>query len=411
MSAGTEPGRYKCGPLCAVVLTTWLAGASVLAGPVAVRGLTIEGAAIEGTWSGVTPSGTVELVHGGQKKEFPPEELMLLRWAEPPSSRPATASQPATAYLTDGSILPGAIAGSDTGTITFNTRLVPDLKLPLAQLAAVRLLPDTHPAAAEAFEKARAERDPVQDVLLVVREDRVTPLKGVMESLTAEGGSFKWRERSVPLRPDTAYGLVFAAGVQKPVAPQALVALKDGSIWGGRLAGGDADGVTIERADGLRVNLPVAELAEIRFRSDRVLFLSSLQPTEYAFEPFATTHWPYRVNRSVANRPMRIGDQHFEQGIGVHSQSTLTYDLPDAFSRLAAVIGIDAAVAPRGNVVFRVTVDGKEVFNSGPVTGRDEPRPVNVPIEGARRIQLIVEFGEELDIGDQANWGNVRVIK
>lgn len=410
-TAGAEPGRCRHGPLCAVVLTTWLAGASALAAPVAVRGVTIEGVAVEGTWSGVTPSGAVTLIQDGQKKEFAPEELMLLRWAEPPSSRPATASQPATVYLADGSILQGAIAGSDAGAIVFRTRLAPDLKLPLAQLAAVRLMPAAHPAAEEAFERALANRDPAQDLLLVLREDRLTTLKGVTESLTAQGGSFKWRERSVPLRPDTAYGIVFAVGVQKPAAPQALVVLKDGCMWGGRLAGGDAGEVKLERAGGLQVDLPVAELAEIRFRSDRVLFLSQLEPAEYVFEPFGTTRWPYRVNRSVANRPMRIGDQHFERGIGMHSQSTLTYDLPDAFSRLAAVIGIDAAVAPLGNVVFRVTADGKEVFHSGPVTGRDAPRPITVPIEGARRIQLIVEFGEELDIGDQADWGNVRVIK
>jgi len=108
---------------------------------------------------------------------------------------------------------------------------------------------------------------------------------------------------------------------------------------------------------------------------------------------------------------MRIGDQSFDQGIGVHSRSVLTYDVPQGFRQLAATIGIDEAVGSQGNVIFRVLADGKEVFNSGPVTGRDVPRPLLASIGGARQIQLIVEFGDDLDIGDQADWAEVRLIR
>jgi hypothetical protein len=359
----------------------------------------------------MAPSGAVVLGQDGQKKEFPPEELMLLRWAEPPASRPASASQTTAVHLNDGGFVQGTIIGGDARHVILRTPQIPELKLPLERLAALRLMPREHPAAAEAFAKVLATRDASQDTLLVVREDRITALKGVTESLAPEGGTFKWRDRSVPIRPDSVYGLVFAAGVQKPPAPQARALLKDGSIWAGQLAGGHPDSVSLELAGGLQVTLPVAELCEIRLRSDRVVFLSDLDPAEYAFEPFATTRWPYRRDRSVANRPLHIGGQGFERGLGMHAQSTLTYDLPGEFNRLAAVIGIDAGAAPLGNVIFRVIADGKEAFNSGPVTGRDAPRPINVPIAGARRVQLIVEFGEDLDIGDQADWGNARLIK
>lgn len=402
-------------------------GAAPAMGAVPVRAVTIEGAAIEARWAGVTAEGAVTLAVDGQEKQFPPSELMLLRFGDAAATQPTTtnsrpagtrhtapppaASQPATVYLADGNVLHGTIIGGDARNITLQTPLVPELKLPLIRLAAVRLMPGSHPAAEEAFQKELTARDPTEDTLLIVREDRVTALKGVTESLGAGSGSFRWRERSVPLRPETAYGIVFAAGVQKPARPQATATLRDGSTWAGRLAGGDADSVRVELSEGLTVDLPVGQLSEIRFRSDRVVFLSDLKPAAYTFEPFSTTRWPYRRDRSVANRPLRIGDQQFERGLGMHSKSTLEYELPDAFSQFAAVIGIDAAVAPLGHVVFRVTADGSEVFNSGPVTGRDPPRTINVPISGAKRIQLIVDFGEELDIGDQADWGNARLIK
>ena len=41
-----------------------------------------------------------------------------------------------------------------------------------------------------------------------------------------------------------------------------------------------------------------------------------------------------------------IGEQSFEQGIGMHSQARLTFELPEPFSQLAATIGIDNGARP-----------------------------------------------------------------
>jgi hypothetical protein len=229
--------------------------------------------------------------------------------------------------------------------------------------------------------------------------------------LDPEGGSFRWRGRSVPIDADRVFGIVFAAGVGREGEAPAVCALRDGSTWAGRIAGGDRETIRLELTSGPIAELRVADLAGIRFRSDRIVFVSDLKPVSYTFEPFGVTRWPYRLDRSVANRPMRLGERTFRCGVGVHSQATLEYELPEPFTHLAAVIGIDDAVRPRGNVVFRIVADGKEVFNSGPVTGRDEPRTILVPIEGARRLQLVVDFGEELDIGDQADWADARLIR
>jgi len=202
-----------------------------------------------------------------------------------------------------------------------------------------------------------------------------------------------------------------AVGRSTPPPAQALCSLRDGCTWAGQIAGIEADSLRLRLSMGTVLSLPIEQMSEIRFRSDRVLFLSDLTPAKYEFEPFGATRWPYRVNRSVANRPIRTGGQSFDRGIGVHSRSVLTYDVPQGFRQLAATIGIDDAVGSQGNVVFRVLADGKEVFSSGPVTGRDAPRPLLASVGGARQIQLVVEYGDDLDIGDQADWGDVRLIK
>ena len=376
----------------------------------AVRVVTIEGDAVAGAWAGVNEAGAILLERGGKTTGLPVDKLMLLRW---PASGPASApTAPSTVvWLTDGSRLHARIVEGDARYLKIETATTGELEVPLTRLAAVQFAHAEHGGARAAFDEALATRDRSQDVLVMIRDDRVAVLRGVTESLAPDGGAFKWRNRSVAIDPAKVYGLVLAAGVQQPPIPPVMCQVRDGSIWGGRLTGGSASEVRLRLTDGRPITLRVADLTEIRFRSDRVVFLSDVEPADYAFEPFAATRWPYRVNKSVANRPMRIGDQVFERGIGMHSKATLTYALPDGFTHLAAVIGIDEAVGSLGSVIFRVVADDKQVFESGPVTGRDEPRPILVPIGGARELKLVVDFGDDLDVGDQANWGNVRLLK
>lgn len=378
--------------------------------PASVRVLTIEGETLRGEWAGVSENGELLLRRDGRTASVPADQLMLVQWLSAgPMAPPAHPSS--VVHLADGSRLYARIVGGDARHIKIEAAAIGDLEVPLTRLAAIRFARAEHPDAQQAFRRALAKRDPSRDLLLVVRDDRVTTLRGVVESLRPNGGSFKWRNRSIPIDPAQAYALVMAKGVHRPDLAPVMCECRMGAIWAGRIIGGDAEEIELELTGGRSIPVKVTELIEIRFRSERVVFLSDLEPADYEFEPFAAARWPYRLNRSVANRPLRIGDQDFERGIGMHSKAVLTYELPGRFAQLAAVVGIDEAVGSLGNVVFRVLADDKEVFNSGPVTGRDDPRPILVPVDGARRLQLVVDFGEDLDVGDQADWGNVRLLK
>ena len=66
----------------------------------------------------------------------------------------------------------------------------------------------------------------------------------------------------------------------------------------------------------------------------------------------------------------------------MHSACRVTYELGDGYRQFAADLGIDDAVRPRGSVVFRVLTDGKARFQSGEITGRDDPTPILVDIAG-----------------------------
>ena len=396
-----------------IILT---AGCMATVDPLSVEVVTLEGQSISAKWEGLTADGTVSLIIEPNTTAIPVDQLMLLRRVDEISSTSPAESQPASSgsliiHLADGSRFTATLRGGSARQIEVDTLPAGLLTLPLTTIAAVRRADIANPQADELFNESLKRRDATQDVLFILRDGRPTNVRGLTESITPEEIAFKYRERTRRVPWSDLYGLVLAKGVQTGDPPPARCLMDDGSIWAGRLISGDRKSVRLQSAAGITMDIALTDLREIRFHSDRVVFLGDLQPTDYAFEPFGLTRWPYRLDRSVANRPLRIGNRQYPRGIGMHSVSTLTYNLDTAYKTLAADIGIDAAMGPRGDVVFRVLADGREIFNSGPVTGRDPPRSILVEIEGARQLQLCIDLSGQLDISDQANWGNIRLIK
>ena len=374
-----------------------------------VRVMTIEAQSFDGTWLGITADGAIQLETDDGIRNLRPDSLVQIRW-ENRKERTKANHYRMVVHTKEASRLNANLISTEGNTLVFETDLISKLPLSLSRLAAIHKA-EGDKDVRQALDRAVSQRHPSEDTLIVQREGRVRVLQGVTESLSKDGGAFRWRNRTIPIDWNITFGIVFATGIQQPKRQPARCVLADGSIWAGKLTGGDKNTVRLALANETTVPLAIDRLIEIRFVSDRVVFLDEIKPAAYLFEPFASVRWPYRLNRSVANRPMRIGDERFDRGIGVHSRSILEYEMKDAFKQLSATIGIDEAVGDLGHVIFRVHADDKVVFDSGPVTGHDEPRPVLVPIEGAKRLKLEVDFGEALDVGDQANWANVRLIK
>jgi hypothetical protein len=406
--------------LCAVPL---YAALTLAAGPLPAVAETIDGRTIEGTWVGLDPAGSLVLRQNDRPIALLASDLLTLSWpaassspadhtTPPPATTSAPMPWPLSILLKDGCRFPARILTGDARQLALETPLIANWNLPMNLLTAVRMNVGQAPDTESAFDQALADRSAAEDTLLIAIDGRVQTLRGTVESLGPEGGSFRWRQRSIPIPPDRAVGVVFAAGPSgPPAAPPAVCRLHDGSTWTGQLTAGDRDTIRLKLTTGHLVTLPVDTLREICFNSDRILYLSDLQPADYRFEPQGVTRWPWRADRSTANRPLRIAGRSFIRGVGMHAPATLTYELDGTYTRMAAVIGIDDGPRPRGHVVFRVIADGRECFNSGPVTGLDPPRTILVDVGHARRLQLVVDLGDNLDIGDHADWCNLRVIR
>jgi hypothetical protein len=109
--------------------------------------------------------------------------------------------------------------------------------------------------------------------------------------------------------------------------------------------------------------------------------------------------------------PMRIGDRTFARGLGHHANGEIVVDLRGQYSSFRCLVGVQWQAGNRGSVVFRVLVDGDLKFETGPMSDSDPPRPVEVPVGGARELRLVASDAGDGIGCDMANWAEAALIR
>ena len=199
----------------------------------------------------------------------------------------------------------------------------------------------------------------------------------------------------------------------KTAQPAFLISMTDGSrITANRLTFDGKDQLSLEAAFGASFDLPTSAVISIRFLGGRAVYLSDLKPANYKHEPYLDAGWELKADRNVLGEPLRMDGVEYAKGLGMHSQSLVTYDLGGKYQSFRATIGLDDAAGDRGSVVFVVEVDGNEVFRSQPYTGRDKAIPLSpIPLAGAKQLTLKILFAEFGDVLDYANWCDAVLIQ
>src|SRR5271157_2440388 len=75
------------------------------------------------------------------------------------------------------------------------------------------------------------------------------------------------------------------------------------------------------------------------------------------------------ANQSVDGHGLSIGGKKFEHGLGTHAESTFRIALGGKGERFTASVGVDDEVGRDGSVTFKVTGDGKTLWQSGVLHG------------------------------------------
>jgi alpha-galactosidase len=110
-------------------------------------------------------------------------------------------------------------------------------------------------------------------------------------------------------------------------------------------------------------------------------------------------------NARDAAKPLTLAGVVYPHGIGTLSINELIVDLKGQATRFVAMAGIDDAVRDgQGSITVEAWVDNKQAFISNVIKAGDPPQLVDINLEGARFLELLIDDGNDVSTGDYADW-------
>jgi hypothetical protein len=337
----------------------------------------------------------------------------------PPATQPATS---AWIELIDGSRLEGTsytvanrVASIRTGdrAISVETR----------NIISVRF----HPPSPELDRQWREIRDGGgRGDVVVLRRSKTSldQLEGVFHDVSEESVEFEYDEQRIAVKRSKLEGIVYFHSEARDL-PAALCEVQEtnGCAWHAKSLQLAGELLRVTTTGGTICEIPVTQLARCDFSAGNVTYLSDLEYELAECTPFIATRLPEkrilqlyepRRDASFEGSGLWLGEgngiRQYEKGLSIHSRSVLIYRLPEAHRKLTADVGIDSRLRGRGNVVLVIKGDDKELFRRS-IAGKDPPLAMDLNIEGVRRLEILVDFGETLDVADHLNLCNARIIK
>jgi len=395
--------------MCSLLIAAMLAAA-----PPEVEVQTLDGRTLSGPIVELdSEKATVETAEG--RVSLAIQKLMGLA----PKQKPAAAEDAPGAQieLVDGSSLAARKYTVSKGRARIALSDQQTVELPTESVQTARLQPHADEVAAEWSRIVGMETR--SDLLVVRKDDNLDYHKGVVRDVTESVVQFELDGEVLPVKRSKVYGLVYHRAATGKL-PETICRITDagGSQWSvrslslsGELKWTTPSGVTVSR--------PLLLLSQLDFSRGKVVYLGDLKMESVKWTPYFGTakglpiieqFYSPRKDTNLASKPLLLAGQRYEKGLALHSRTEVVYRLPGRFSRFKATAGIDDGVRPHGNVRLVIRGDEKVLLETA-LGGTDPPRQIDLDLSGVRRLGVLVDFGEELDVADHLNLCNARIIK
>ena len=310
--------------------------------------------------------------------------------------------------LTDGSRLSCANVTRSGAELTLETVRLGSLKVPLQSVMNVRFGPPDSKLLDnwnELIDKG-AKTD-----LLVTRKGEVLDyLNGVIGEFDDKTVKFLLDQDEISVNRQKVYGLIYKRPAAKDAPTICIAEIEggdklqldkirwDGSEWKGALASGPT------------LQIPGDKLRSLDFSLGKVRYLSQMEPREVKYVPYFDFTWKYRRDRNIDGGPIRLANRTYSRGLSIHSRTQLRYRLGGEFRSFQAMMGIDQSMGRKGDVQVTISGNGKELLKAD-VRGVDAPQPIDLDVTGVRDLEILVDFGGDLDIADHLDLADAKVLK
>ena len=399
--------------LTAIALGALLGGASAQQGPQGTL-RTVDGRSFSGTLTVADGRATITAPDGATTA-LDVAELVSFERAD---AKPRNVEVQNRVWLRSGQELPAKKLSGRPGKDGQPAMLVATMpsgvavELPLSTLRAVRQGGVLRPRP-NLFPADLAQPPANEDLIYVTKNGKQQRSSVLVTAIGDQTIDFLLRGDEYEFGVDGLCAVVFGANTgfapDRQPRPRTVVALTTGERIEGKLLS-VGEQVTFRLDEGCVVEVPLRKLHRLEVSSDRLVWLSELEPKVEQTPAFDRV-WPWHVDRTTAGPGFVLGGERFERGIGLVPHARLTYQLEGRFDTFEAKIGIDDRGGPEAHAIFRVFVDGEQAFESKPKTRGLAPEALRIALNKARSLTIEVDFGKNYDLGDFCAFADARVVQ
>lgn len=321
--------------------------------------------------------------------------------------------------LTDGAIIVAEDYQAKSGKAACKLAAESFVEVPTTAVRSVRLVPLTEPALQKQWAEI-SEMKPAGDLLVVNKNGALDYLEGIVRSFEGATCQFELDGETIDVPRAKITGIVYAAA-KKSDPPESIgtMVLTGGSRLPLRSLKLEGENLAIESPAGVKLTVPITETLRFDFSGGKIAYLSDLEPESVQFTPlvgFAEPpqallgYFEYRRDRGFDDGPLKLDGKEFRKGLSLASRTELAYRLPDTFRLFRATVGIDDATRESGSVLLSIKGDGKPLWE-GEVRGTEPAKQLELEVSGIRRIEILADYGEGLDVGDRLDLGDAHVTK
>jgi len=362
----------------------------------------------------------LQVATSSEQQTIPLERVLELNAVERPTG-PSYRPQ-AWVDLTDGSRLLALRFEITDGIVRVELISGERVEFDAAELAEVRLQPfENDDGQQQQWEQV--PRDSLAtDLIVVRREDALDYIEGVAHDVTAERVVFEIEGEQLPIRREKVAGLIYYHPTTSGRPdPQALVYDASGGKLAAAALGLDAGKLSVTTVTGLQLAQTLSVVRRIDFSGGKLVYLSDLDwlERESGWTPYIAVaslpeslkdFYAPRLDRGFHGPLLELAGRSYRKGLALQSRTELVYRLSEPFRRFEAIAGIDDAHGLGGHVRFIVEADGQPLYTAE-IRGGDPPLPVSLDVAGVRKLRIVVDYGDDLDVADCLNLCDARLLK
>ncbi len=370
-------------------------------------------------------TGEISLKIAGETKSYPTKELLEVRQHETAATSLESAPM---MELVDGSRFAVSEFTLADRIATVHTPLDKNpLAIPAEHVRFLQFLPAANQSQAWQREALTG------DILVVTKKDsaETETLSGVINIVGQDKVVFTWEGDTIPVKRAKIAGLGFyQAGTQAVAEPMCWLVLDSGARLAASKINQQDDELQVTTTAGLELHIPLNEIASADYSVGKLSYISDMEPLVSKWTPLVElpaaaksiqNHGAPRRNISFGGSPLTLlwpadaasGSEHlqtYNKGLALRSRSELEYRLPKSMRRFVATAGIDPEMVGQGNVLLTIETDGQVVF-SETISGDQPPKEIDIDVTGKQRLKILVDYGENLDLGDLLHLVEARLVK